>query len=159
MFNMCSINFHFYTILLVGVFVSEPVYGQSSDLTWVPIEDAVERAKVDQKPIMIDVWAPWCGWCKKMQKEVYPEVAESLESEFILTRLNRDDNNTKVLFKGQKLSQLRLAQKLKVPSVPAVVFLSADGNYLFHISGYISAQDFKQILIKTEGLVTELQSE
>lgn len=139
------------TILIVtGVLISHPVFSQASQPDWKSFEDAMELAEIDQKPILIDVWAPWCGWCKKMQKEVYPQLSATLESDFILTRLNRDDNDSKVKFKGQSLTHLRLAQRLNVQSVPAIVFLSAEGSYIGHISGYIEAQDFRKILMRIE---------
>jgi len=137
----------FIVLVVSDVLIGQPTYGQNLKLDWKSFEDAIEIAKTDQKPIMVDVWAPWCGWCKKMQKEVYPEHSETLKNDFILTRLNRDDNNSKVKYLDQSLSHLRLAQRFNVQSVPAVVFLSADGNYLFHVSGYVEPQKFKQVLM------------
>src|SRR5699024_9780808 len=96
--------------------------------------------------ILVDVWAPWCGWCRKMKKEVYPELASTLNEHFVLTKLNRDDNRTTYRYKGRKLTAMRLAQHLKADGVPAIVLLNEKGEYLTHISGYVESEDLKPVL-------------
>lgn len=143
---------------LIGMLITTPLSAQEKELNWNSFEKAVERAKEQGKPILVDVWAPWCGWCKKMQKEVYPELALKLNEDFILTRLNRDDHETRKKFQQVSYTPLRLAQKFKVQNVPAVVLLSPDGEYLFHISGFVEAEKLEEILgyVKLEVLERQL---
>ncbi|MDR9415148.1 MAG: thioredoxin family protein [Gracilimonas sp.] len=131
---------------MVGFFVATPLSAQEKELNWTSFEKALELAEEQRKPIMVDVWAPWCGWCKKMQKEVYPELATTLNNDFILTRLNRDDNESRKQFQQLSLTPLRLAQKFNVQNVPAVVLLTYEGEYLFHISGYMEAGKLEEVL-------------
>lgn len=132
--------------LLLGVLLATPLSAQESELDWLPFEQAMELAEEQDKAILVDVWAPWCGWCKKMKKVVYPELSAALGSDFVLTRLNRDDNQDKTNYKQFRLTPLRLAQKFGVQSVPAIVFLSPEGEYLFHISGFMEADELKEVL-------------
>lgn len=134
------------SFVLLGILTYGKVWAQEVEMNWRSFEEAIELAEEQGKPILVDVWAPWCGWCKKMQNEVYPELSEMLNKEFILTRLNRDDNETKKEFQGLSLTPLRLAQKLKIRSVPAIVFLSPNGNYEFHISGFIDTDELERVL-------------
>ena len=69
----------------------------AQDKEWPPFEEAIKKAQEDQRYMMVDIWAPWCGWCKKLQKEVYPELYEYLSDRFILTRINRDNTSRKRL--------------------------------------------------------------
>lgn len=117
-------------------------------VNWQSFEDAIAIADESNQPILVDVWAPWCGWCHKMKKETYPQLPNNLARKFVFTRLNRDDHKTEHPYKGQKLSSLKLAQKLNAQSVPTVVILTADGNYLFHISGFLSAEKLESVLLK-----------
>ena len=47
------------------------VYGQ--DVKWeTNLESALARAKTEKKIVFVDVWAAWCGPCKRLQKDVFP---------------------------------------------------------------------------------------
>lgn len=131
---------------LIGVGFSNSLHAQTTELKWHSFEQALKLAEEEGKPIMVDVWAPWCGWCKKMKKEVYPELSAALNKDFVLTRLNRDDNEDKKTYQQYRITPLRLAQKFGVQNVPATVFLTSGGEYLFHISGFMEADELKEIL-------------
>ena len=141
-----NISFLAITLVLLVTFTGSDAFAQVKELNWTSFEEAVELAKEQGKPILVDVWAPWCGWCKKMQKDVYPELAATLNEDFILTRLNRDDNESRKQYRQFSLTPLRLAQKFKVQDVPAVVLLSPEGEYLFHISGFMEADKLEEVL-------------
>ena len=113
---------------------------------WQPFEKALASAETSNKLIVVDVWAPWCGWCHKMKKESYPKLPQKLKKMFVFTRLNRDDHNTAHRYKRQRRSEMQLAKQLKAQTVPTIVILSADGNYLFLLSGYRTAEELKKIL-------------
>lgn len=118
---------------------------QNKELDWKTFEEAIKIGKETNKPIMVDVWAPWCGWCKKMREEVYPELEQKISENFVLTRINRDDNSSKERYKNFSYTPLRLAQKLKVETVPAIIFLNSDGEYIAHITGYREAKKLDKI--------------
>ena len=41
---------------------------------WPSFEGALEAAAKTGKTVLIDVFAPTCPWCRKMQAEVYTDV-------------------------------------------------------------------------------------
>ncbi len=133
-------------LVLIITFGAKRVSAQENQLKWKSFEEALEIAKETKKPVMIDVWAPWCGWCKKMREEVYPELKDKIAKSFVLTRINRDDNETKKRYKKNSYTPLRLAQKLKVDVVPGIIFLNSDGEYMAHITGYNDAEKLNKIL-------------
>jgi thioredoxin-related protein len=69
-----------------------------------------------------------------------------LNQNFVLTRLNRDDNSTEHQYQNRNLSSMKLAQRLRTQSVPAMVLLDKNGNYLLHLSGFTEAENLQPVL-------------
>ncbi|MGA2384015.1 MAG: thioredoxin domain-containing protein [Gemmatimonadales bacterium] len=65
----------------------QPVY-------WLPWgEEAFARARVEDKPILLDIGAVWCHWCHVMDRESYedPAVAALLNAHFVCIKVDRDE--------------------------------------------------------------------
>lgn len=63
-------------------------------VNWLPWGDeAFERAKSEDKPILLDIGAVWCHWCHVMDHESYenPEVAKIVNDFFIPVKVDRDE--------------------------------------------------------------------
>ena len=134
-----------FLILSLIAFVTSPGIAQS-EMQWHSFEEAIAIAEKTGKPVFVDIWAPWCGWCSKMKKEVYPRLNEELGENYILTRLNRDDNRSVIHIRGQIWTPLRLAQKLQAETVPTIAMLNSKGDYLLHITGFTGADKLAPVL-------------
>ncbi|MDW8154416.1 MAG: thioredoxin domain-containing protein [Armatimonadota bacterium] len=61
---------------------------------WYPwCEEAFERARREDKPILLDIGAAWCHWCHVMDHESYedPEVAGIINAHFVPIKVDRDE--------------------------------------------------------------------
>ncbi|MEI9980567.1 MAG: thioredoxin domain-containing protein [Edaphobacter sp.] len=56
-------------------------------------EAAFERAKEEDKPILLDIGAVWCHWCHVMDRESYEnaETARIINDQFVAVKVDRDE--------------------------------------------------------------------
>jgi len=56
-------------------------------------DEAFEKAKRENKPILLDIGAVWCHWCHVMDRESYedPETAQIINERFIAIKVDRDE--------------------------------------------------------------------
>jgi thioredoxin-related protein len=107
----------------------------AQQLEWHSFEKALSVADTTNQWVLVDVYAPWCGWCYKMKRETYPTVLTSTDLPFVLTRLNRDDSDTMHRYRGRRLSSQQLAKELGADGVPAVAILDGSGKRVMTVSG------------------------
>jgi len=84
--------------------------GQPADLPATSLERQIARSDI---PVLVDVWAPWCGPCRVMGPQ-FAAAAERAEPAMRFVKLNSDDNQdwsaragirgipTMILFAGGK---------------------------------------------------------
>ncbi|HET6840646.1 MAG TPA: thioredoxin domain-containing protein [Candidatus Angelobacter sp.] len=55
--------------------------------------EAFEKAKQENKPVLLDIGAVWCHWCHVMDRESYeaPEIAAVINEHFIAIKVDRDE--------------------------------------------------------------------
>lgn len=141
-------------ILTVIVAATAPaVRGQDASvpaegLDWYPFEEAIDRARLGKKKVIVDVYAIWCPWCRRLQDEVYtdPDVQSYLENHFVLTRLDAENLEDSIQFKEHDLTPADLAHGLGAQGFPTTVFLDEESDYITRLPGFIEAADFLSVL-------------
>jgi thiol:disulfide interchange protein DsbD len=100
-------------------------------ITWVyNMDEGLKLATAQKKPVMVDFYAEWCGWCKKLDKDVYTDSQVKLLSKnFICIKIDTDKNQAS-------------ASKYDVQGLPTIVFLKGDGTVINKIVGYQPAPEF-----------------
>jgi thioredoxin-related protein len=109
--------------------------------------EAQALAASDGKKILVDVYTVWCGFCRKMAAETYPNagVKEKVDEYFHLVRLDAEGNK-EVTFNGDVLLEHELAAILGVSSFPTTIFIQSDGEPLGLQPGFLEAGMFSNLL-------------
>lgn len=61
-------------------------------VNWISITEAVALSKKEPRKIIVDIYADWCGWCKKMDKTTYsnPDIAEYLNEKYYAVKFDAE---------------------------------------------------------------------
>jgi thiol:disulfide interchange protein DsbD len=93
--------------------------------------DAVADAKRTRRPILIDFYADWCTYCKKMDRETIPNpVVQATLSKVVCVRLNTEREGR------------MLASKSGVGTLPTFLLTNANGQPEGRIEGFTDASQF-----------------
>jgi len=59
-------------------------------LTWMDFAEGYEKAKSENKILLVDAYTDWCSWCKVMDRETYTnaQVIAVLNNEFVCVKFN-----------------------------------------------------------------------
>lgn len=119
----------------------------AQSIDWVSLEEAQAKASQSDKKVMIFAEAEWCGYCKKMYKEVFPKksVQDSLHKYFYPVRLDIESQE-KVIFNGMEFTQQMLTRKFRVTGTPTVIFINAKGEVLGTQPGFMRSEIFDKLL-------------
>jgi len=112
-------------------------------LPWLAFDAATEKAKKENKHIIVDVYTTWCGWCKVMDRQTYgnAEVADYLLGNFVLAKVN-GEASAQLHWKGKTMSEREFARAVGVTGYPATYFLKPDAEIIGGAPGFIRAGDF-----------------
>ncbi len=118
-------------MLAVAALASMPMWAQT-EFKSLSLDEALSVAKQEKKKVFIDFYTDWCGPCKKMAKEVFPqkEVGDFMNGTFVCLKMNAEKEGKE------------LATKYKVSAYPTYVILDDKGEVLMDAKGSMSADAF-----------------
>lgn len=98
--------------------------------TWAEVQAA---AKAQNKPIFVDAYATWCGPCKRMSADVFPdkEVGEFMNKNYINYKLDVE--------KGEGVA---FSEKYGVSLLPTLFYFDAKGELTHKVVGGATAANF-----------------
>ena len=102
----------------------------------ISFDEALKVAKQENKLVFIDFYTDWCGPCKKMAKEVFPQkmVGDFMNAKFVNLKLNAEQE-------GKELAAL-----YKVSAYPTFIVLDTEGNVVADLKGSMDGRTFIQKL-------------
>lgn len=95
-------------------------------------EKILELAQKENKMIFMDCYTTWCGPCKALAKEIFPQekVGEFFNPRFINVQYDMEKGDGKMLYAKYKKN---------IIGFPTLLLLDKEGNVLQQMAGFLSA--------------------
>jgi thioredoxin-related protein len=99
---------------------------------------AQTQAKKDKKLVLMNfTGSDWCGWCKKLQAEVFTTKEFDTFAKDKLVLVEIDFPNQKKQSAALKKANEALQAKYKADGFPTIVVLNGDGKEVWRQVGYM----------------------
>jgi uncharacterized protein YyaL (SSP411 family) len=118
-------------------------------------DEAFERAKSLDRPVLLDIGAVWCHWCHVIDRESYedPEIAELINEHYVAIKVDRDQRPD-IDARYQQVVMSLSGQG----GWPLTGFLTHDGRVIYG-GTYFPPQAMKSLLLKIKDLYHEKKGE
>lgn len=96
-------------------------------------EDILKLAKEEKKIIFMDAYTTWCGPCKKMNRDVFPNkmVGDLYNQQFVNVKMDMERGEGRAL-----------AKKYNIKAYPTLVFIDGTGELIHRVAGYHTVPQF-----------------
>lgn len=118
----------FLTVILV-VGITSFAQTKFRKLSW---QEAIVTAKQEGKMVFVDFYTDWCGPCKVMAKDVFPQkqVGDYFNAKFVCLKLNAEKEGRE------------LAKRFKVTAYPTFIVVDTDEKVRAELKGAMDADKF-----------------
>lgn len=126
---LLTILLAFFTVTHVTC-TDKPTSVQFFTGTW---NELLAEAKKQNKSIFVDIYTTWCGPCKLMAKQAFPDktVGDLFNANFVSYQIDAE--------KGEGVA---LAKRYAVTGYPTSMYLDSDGKLIYRHTGYGNVKDF-----------------
>lgn len=129
-----KINFKFLlTLALAVASLAANAQGMNIEPDGTLFADAVKKAKAEKKMVFLDCYTSWCGPCKMMARDVFPEqnVGDFMNPRYVCIKIDME--------KGEGPA---LAKQLEVTAYPTFVIFNSDGKEVGRFLGGSKTDEF-----------------
>jgi len=140
--------FSFSLLVLATAFVSV----KKEKVQWLTVAELQVAYNKNPKPILVDVYTSWCGWCKVMDRETYnrDNVAAYINEHYYAVKLDAEANQTfnwggkefgyNAAYKSNELAVYLMGGQM---SYPTTVFLTALNAQPAALPGYLKPKEIE----------------
>ena len=113
-------------IIVISIFFINNTKAQGINFSH-DLYECIKKAKKENKLVFVDFYTSWCGPCKSLAKNIFPQskVGDYFNPRFINCKIQCDDKGV-----GEKLSK-----KYEIVAYPTLMFIDGEGNIIHSMAG------------------------
>lgn len=124
---------------------------------WLSVEEATRRSKKQPRKMIVEIYADWCGWCKKMDKISFnhPTIAKYINENYYAVKLNIEERQP-IMYQNKKYKYVKDGESSyhELPAkllngrmtFPSLIVLDTYQNKLQNQSGFQTPQQLDALL-------------
>ncbi len=144
-------------LLFAVIICNSQTIVKPSLIKWYTIEQADSLSEITPKPLFIDVYTDWCGWCKHMMKTTFANegIAGYINNNFYPVRFDAETHDT-IDYQGKTYTNTGKGSKPKHDfakfilngkySFPTIVYID-NKKTRFPVPGYQKPKAIEPILV------------
>jgi thioredoxin-related protein len=127
---------------------------KAEKMKWLTLQEAQDSLAKVQRPVLIDLYTDWCGWCKQMDKKTYAnkQVSGYITEKFYAVKLDAESKK-EFVWKGKtykfnseyKTNDFAIYLTGGQLSYPTTVFIPVNGEPQA-IPGYLAPAEFEELV-------------
>lgn len=113
-------------VIIAAILFCGNVFSQGINFEHGTFDEALAKAKAENKMVFMDCFTTWCGPCKMLSKKIFPqkEVGDYFNANFVSIKMDME--------KGEGIDLLK---KYQVKAFPTLLFMDATGKVLHKMVG------------------------
>lgn len=147
-----------YLIALLILF-SISTFAQNNSIRWVSFKQLAKLQQIQKRPVIIDVYTPWCGWCKRLDAETYqePNIVNYINNAYYAVKFNAEGHDT-ITFQGKtylnrapdtvrnthEFARYLMGSEL---SYPTTIFLNTESTPVLIVPGFQAPNEMAPYLV------------
>ena len=143
-----------YSIALVLLYILPTSFKAPAKdkINWITFEQLSELYAKQPRPVLIDLYTSWCGWCKEMDRTTYrhEKLSAYINEHYYAVKYDAESkapvvfNNKKYVYNPQyRANDLAIALTGGRLEYPTTVFLSTIDAQPAPLSGYMKAREME----------------
>ena len=152
---MHKLTLTFFSAWILAFSCAEKPVVKGEKLHWMTLQEAQAASLKEKRPILIDLYTGWCGWCKVMDKKTYTneKVIDYLQQKFYPVKLDAEtretlvwENRTYNYSSSYHTNEIALYLTHGQLSYPTTVIIPVGNTDPQPVPGYLQPAELEQIV-------------
>jgi thioredoxin-related protein len=130
---------------LLSLLVSPAVADAPEGYPFVSFDEGLTMAAEQDRHVFMYFGRYGCGWCDKTNQESFsdPDLQALYTENYVLVYVDAESGRRMTLPGGERITEMELGARMNVYATPVFGFLRPDGETIFTVPGFKTADEFR----------------